>query len=129
MRMIAITAQILIGITLLWLALNGLLHLMANLPLRFIAQQSIATIFLSRYMALLFALQLLGSLLLLVGRWKELALVLLGPIALNVVLFHVFMGGGTLSVALGVALLESAVIWTCGRYFRSKLILISDGHV
>jgi hypothetical protein len=129
MRIIAITAQILIGVTLLWLGLNGLLHLRANLPLRCIAQQSIATIFLSRYIALLFALQLLGSLLLLVGRWRVLALVLLGPIALNIVFFHVFIGRGSLTFALLLALFESLAIWTCRRFFRSKLTLISDGHV
>ena len=92
MRMMAITAQILIGVTLLWLGLNGLLHLAANLPLKCIAPQSIISILLSPYIVLLFGLQLLGSLLLLVGRWNVLALVLLGPIALNIVFFHVFMG-------------------------------------
>jgi hypothetical protein len=129
MRIIAITAQILIGVTLLWLGLNGFLRLTANLPLRCIAQQSIATIFLSRSIALLFALQLVGSVLLLVGRWKVLALVLLGPIALNIVLFHVFIGGGSLIFALLLALFESLAIWTCRRFFRSKLTLISDGNV
>jgi putative oxidoreductase len=129
MRIIAITAQILIGVTLLWLGLNGLLHLRTNLPLRCIAQQSIATIFLSRYIALLFALQLLGSLLLLVGRWRVLALVLLGPIALNIVFFHLFVGQGSLIFALLLALFESVAIWTCRRFFRSKLTLISDSHV
>jgi putative oxidoreductase len=129
MKIVAITAQILIGVTLLWLGLNRLLHLTADLPLRCIAQQSIAAIFLSRYIALLFALQLLGSLLLLVGRWKVLALVLLGPIALNIVFFHVFIGRGSLILALLLALVESLAIWTCRRFFRSKLTLISDGHI
>jgi putative oxidoreductase len=129
MRMIAITAQILIGVTLLWLGLNGFRHLVANLPLRCVAQQSIATIFLSRYIALLFAIQLLGSFLLMVGRWKVLALVLLGPIALNIVFFHVFIGRSSLILAVLLALLESLLIWTCRRYFRSKLTLISDGRV
>jgi putative oxidoreductase len=130
MRMIAITAQILIGVTLLWLGLNGLLHLVANLPLRCIAPQSIASILLSPYIVLLFGLQLLGSLLLLVGRWNVLALVLLGPIALNIVFFHVFMGGGSsLLFALLLALLESLAIWSCRRYFGSRLTLLSDGRV
>jgi putative oxidoreductase len=127
MRMIAITAQILIGVTLLWLGLNGLLHLAAKLPLKCIAPQSIASILLSPYIVLLFGLQLLGSLLLLVGRWNVLALVLLGPIALNIVFFHVFMGQGSLLFAL--ALVESLAIWSCRRYFRSKLTWQSDGHV
>ena len=129
MRIIAITAQILIGVTLLWLGLNGLLHLVANLPLRCIAPQSIASILASPYIVLLFGLQLLGSLLLLVGRWKVLAFALLGPIALNIVFFHLFIGRGSLIFALLLALIESLAIWACGRYFRSKLILISDGRV
>jgi hypothetical protein len=123
MRIIAITAQILIGITLLWLGLIGILHLMASVPLRCIAQQSIATIFSSRYVALLLGLQLLGSVLLLVGRCKVLALMLLGPVALNIVFFHVFMGGGSFVLALLLALLESLGIWTCRRYLRSTFIL------
>jgi putative oxidoreductase len=123
MKIIAITAQILIGVTLLWLGLSGVLRLMAHVPLRCIAQQSIATIFLSRYIALLFGLQLVGSLLLLVGRWSVLALVLLGPIALNIVLFHLFMGPGSFVFALLLGLLESGAIWTCRRYFDSTAIL------
>jgi hypothetical protein len=127
--MIAITAQILIGVTLLWLGLNGLLHLAANLPLKCIAPQSIASILLSPYIVLLFGLQLLGSLLLLVGRWNVLALVLLGPIALNIVFFHVFMGRGSLLFAVPLALVESLAIWSCRRYFGSKLTWLSDGRV
>jgi hypothetical protein len=125
--MIAITAQILIGVTLLWLGLNGLLHLVANLPLKCIAPQSIASILLSPYIVLLFGLQLLGSLLLLVGRWNVLALVLLGPIALNIVFFHVFLGRSSLLAGLLLALVESVAIWSCRRYFGSKLTLLSDG--
>jgi hypothetical protein len=127
--MIAVTAQILIGVTLLWLGLNGLLHLAAYLPLKCIAPQSIASILLSPYIVLLFGLQLLGSLLLLVGRWNVLALALLGPIALNIVFFHVFMGRGGLLFAVPLALVESLAIWSCRRYFRSKLTWHSDGRI
>jgi hypothetical protein len=122
MRILAITAQILIGVTLLWLGVNGFLHLVTHLPPKCIAGQSIATIFLSRYIVLLFGFQLIGSLLLLMGRWNELALMLLGPIALNVVFFHLFMGKGSLIFALLLALLESLAIWTCRRCFRSTFI-------
>jgi putative oxidoreductase len=129
MKIIAITAQILIAATLLCLGLSRSLHLVTTLPLRCIAQQSIAAILLSRHIVLLLALQLLGSLLLLVGRWKVIAFVLLGPIALNIVLFHLLMGRNRFTFALPLALLESLVIWTCRRLFRSELALISDGHV
>ena len=129
MKIIAVSAQILIAVTLLWLSLSRTLHLVASLPLRCIAQQSIAAILLSRYIVLLLVLQLLGSLLLMVGRWKVIAFVLLGPISLNIALFHLFMGRDSFIVALLLALLESLVIWTCSRLFRSELALISDGHV
>ncbi len=104
-----------------WLHIKicGFLHLRAHLPLRCIAQQSIATIFLSLCIMLLFGLQLLGSLLLLVERWSVLALVLLGPIALNIALFHLLMGPGSFVFALLLGLLESGAIWTCRRYFDS----------
>jgi putative oxidoreductase len=119
MKTIAITAQILIAVALLWLGLSRFLHLMADVPLRCIAQQSIATIFLSRYIAILLGVQLLGSLLLLVGRWNVLAFVLLGPIVLNIVLFPLFMGPGSFIFALLLGLLESGAIWTCHRYLDS----------
>jgi hypothetical protein len=127
--MSAITTQFLIGVTLLWIGLNGLLHLAVNLPLKCIAPQAIANILLSPYIVLLFGLQLLGTLLLLVGRWNVLALVLLGPIALNIVFLHVFMGRGRLLFAVPLALVESLAIWSCRRYFRSKLAWQSDGRV
>jgi len=120
MRGIAVTTQILIGITLLWLGLHKLLHLFASAPLRCMAQQSIATIFLSRYFALLFGIEVLGGLLLLLGRWKVLAFVLLGPIALNIVFFHLFMGRDSTVFAVAFALLESLLIWSCRRFFRSS---------
>jgi hypothetical protein len=78
---------------------------------------------------ILFGLELLGSLLLLVGRWKAVALVLLGPIALNIVFFHFFIGRGSLIFALLLALFESLLIRACRGFFRSKLTLISEGHV
>lgn len=123
MKIIAITAQLFIGVTLLWLGLSGFLRLMANLPLKCIVQQSVATIFLSRYIVLLFGLQLLGSLLLLIGRWNSVALLLLGPIALNIVLFHLFMGPGSYFFAFPLALFESLMIWIGRRYFISSFIL------
>jgi hypothetical protein len=122
MRMTAIAAQVLIGVTLLWLGLCSFLQRMANLPLECIAQQSIANIFFSHYLALLFGLQLLGSLLLLLGRWKLLTLALLGPIALNLVFFHFLLGSRSLIVAILLALVEFLAIWICCRHVRPAFL-------
>jgi hypothetical protein len=122
MRLIAITVQILIGVTLLFAGLNHLLNLMAHLPAWCIAQQSISAIFFSRYLPFLFGLQLLGSLLLLVGCWKRLTLVLLGPIALSLVLFHFLMEPVSFVSAVLLVLLEFLAIWACRPYFRSAFV-------
>jgi hypothetical protein len=90
----------------------------ATLPPRCIAQRSTAAILLLRYIALLLGLQLLSSLLLLVGRWNLVALVLLGPIALNLVFFHLFIGPDSFIFAVLLALRESAAIWICRGFLR-----------
>jgi hypothetical protein len=122
MKMIAIAAQVLIGVTLLWLGVCSFLHRVANLPLECIAHQSIGSIFFSRYLAGLCGLQLLGSLLLLFGRWKLLTLALLDPIALNLVVFHFLLGSRSGVVAVLLTLVEFFAIWICCRYFRPAFL-------
>src|SRR5690348_4517281 len=122
MKMIAVTAQILIGVSLLWLGLSGFLHLMVNLPLRCIAEQSLATFFFSRHLALLYFLLLLGTVLLLVVPWKVLALLLLDPIVLNLVAFHLVMASRSVISAVLLALLEFLAVGIGRRYVRAAFL-------
>jgi hypothetical protein len=48
----------------------------------------------------------------LTNRWVPLALNVLAPIALNILLFHLFVDSSLLPLALLLTVLESVLLWT-----------------
>lgn len=56
--------------------------------------QFMAVMFPTKWMALVGAVQLLGGLLVLLGRTAPLGLVLLAPVLVNILAFHIFLEGG-----------------------------------
>lgn len=58
----------------------------------------------SGFLTVVKVLELIGGLLLLSGRFVNLGLVILGPIVINIILYHVFIvqGGYPMSILLGV---------------------------
>ena len=74
----------------------------------------------SHWMALVGAVQLLGGLLVLAGRTAPLGLVLLGPILVNILAFHVFIQGGQgIAPGLVFSVLEIFLIYAYRSYFRA----------
>jgi len=65
----------------------------------------------SHYMLVVGALQLIGGLLLLAGRYVPLGLTLLGPVVVNILLFHVFLEPGGLPIALVFSALMLFLLW------------------
>ena len=65
----------------------------------------------SGYMYVVGALQLLGGICLLTGRLAPLGLTLLGPVIVNIVLFHVFLERTGLPIAIIVAVLSLFLLW------------------
>jgi hypothetical protein len=64
-------------------------------------------------------LQVIAGLLLLVGRYVPLALVLLGPILVNILLFHLlFMGGAGIGIGAVCTIFELFLIWAYRLSFR-----------
>lgn len=68
-------------------------------------------IFRSGYIYGIGACQIAGGLLLLIGRFVPLGLTLLGPIVVNILLFHVFMDRSGLVVAFVVLALWLFLMW------------------
>lgn len=69
------------------------------------------TLFVSRYLYLVGALQVAGRFLLLTGRWAPLGLTLLGPIIVNILAFHVLMAPAGLPLASVVSALALFLVW------------------
>ncbi len=78
-------------------------------------------LFVSHELVIIMALQALGGLLLLVNRFVPLALIVLGAITVNILLFHAFMAPSGLPVALFITVLLLLSVWNVRRAFNPVL--------
>ena len=107
MRIASIIARYLLGLIFLVFGLNGFLHFIPMPPPKGLAAQFGGAIFVSHYWVVIFGLQVIGGLLLLVNRFVPLALVLLGPVIVNIFFFHALMAPEGLPMAIVVVVLWS----------------------
>jgi putative oxidoreductase len=105
MRIASIIARYLLGLIFLVFGLNGFLHFLPMPPPKGLAAQFGGAIFVSHYWVVIFGLQVIGGLLLLVNRFVPLALVLLGPVIVNIFFFHALMAPEGLPLAIVVVVL------------------------
>lgn len=122
MKMAALIARLLLGLIFTVFGLNGFLHFIPNMQTPDRAVAFFTAMAATGYMLpLLFATQVLGGVLLLLGRFVPLALVLLAPVVVNIVMFHMFLAPGGLPLAIVVAALELFLAWTRRDAFTSML--------
>jgi hypothetical protein len=86
------------------------------------AQQFGGAIFASHYWVVVFGLQVLGGVLLLVNRFVPLALVLLGPVIVNIFFFHALMAPEGLPLAIVVVLLWSILAVRYKQYLAGIFV-------
>jgi len=65
----------------------------------------------SNYIYVVGLLQVIGGLLILIGRFVPLGLTLLGPVIVNILLFHIFLDQSGLPIALVVSVLALFLLW------------------
>jgi len=106
MKIASVISRYLLGIIFLVFGLNGFLHFIPMPPPKgALAAQFGGAIFASHYWIVVFGVQVLGGVLLLVNRYVVLALVLLGPVIVNIFFFHALMAPEGLPLAIVVVLL------------------------
>ena len=91
MKTAALIARYLLGLMFTVFGLNGFLHFIPQPPPTGLALQYLTVLTVSHYFAAVFLLQLIGGLLLLANRYVPIALVLLGPVIANILLYHILM--------------------------------------
>jgi putative oxidoreductase len=104
-KIASLVARYLLGLIFLVFGLNGFLHFIPSPPPTGIAGQFLGAMFASHFLVVVFLLQIIPAVLLLVNRYVPLALVLLGPVIVNIVLFHAFMAPSGLPLASVVVVL------------------------
>jgi uncharacterized membrane protein YphA (DoxX/SURF4 family) len=123
MKIVTLIARILLGLVFLVFGLNGFLNFLNTGPAPTgPAGQFLGALILSHYYWVVAALQIAGGALLLVNRFVPLALVLLGPIIVNIICFHVFMNPSGAIPAAVVTVLWLIVFYGNRQYFSGIFV-------
>jgi len=109
MKIASLIARLLLGLIFLVFGLNGFLQFIHMPPPTGVAAQFFGALFASHYYIVIFAMQVLGGFLLLVNRFVPLALVILGPIIVNIFFFHTLMAPAGIPLAILVVILWAIV--------------------
>jgi hypothetical protein len=109
MRTASVIARYLAGLIFLIFGLNGFLHFIP-LPLPAgIAGQFMAALYVSHYLWVIFAFQVIPGVLLLANRYVPLAVAMLAPVIVNILTFHILMAPSGLLLALFVTVLWAVI--------------------
>ena len=118
MKIAILIARILLGLMFLVFGLNNILHFL-HMPMpQGLPGEYLGILVSSNYMTFVAVLQVIGGLLLLVGRFVPLGLTLLGPIIVNILLFHFLIAHGGALEGLIALVLELFLIWAYRFSFR-----------
>ncbi len=116
MKIAVMIGRILLGLIFFVFGLNGFLHFLPVPPLPDNdAGHFIGVLIHSRHIVVVAAVQVIGGALLLVGRYVPLALILLGPVIVNILLYHILMEPKGI-----VPGLVAAILWFIVAYDRRE---------
>lgn len=123
MRIVILIARLLLGLIFVVFGLNGFLNFLSMGPMPAgLAGQFIGALFLSHYFWVVAALQITGGVLLLLNRFVPLALVLLGPIIVNILLYHLFLNPAGIALAIVVTILWFIVFYGHRQHFSGIFV-------
>jgi len=109
MRIASVIAQYLAGVIFFVMGLNGFLHFIPLPPPAGLAGQFMGVLYVSHYLWVIFAFQVIAGALLLANRYVPLAVALLAPVLVNILTFHALMAPAGLPLALFVAVLWAVI--------------------
>jgi putative oxidoreductase len=118
MKIVILIARIFLGLISVVFGLNGFLNFLSMGPMPTgLAGQFMGALVLSHYYWVVAAFQIIGGVLLLVNRFVPLALVLLGPVIVNILCYHVFLNHAGAPPAIVVTVLWFIVFYRHRQYF------------
>jgi putative oxidoreductase len=112
MKYAIVIVRILLGLMFAVFGSNAFLHFIPMPPMQGQAGAFIGALASGGYIYVIALLQVIGGLLLLMGgRFVALGLTLLGPVIVNIVLYHIFLDTQGLPMAIGVSLAALFLLW------------------
>src|SRR5439155_3014131 len=112
MKYAIIIARVLLGLVFAVFGSNAFLHFIPMLPMQGQAGAFIGSLVSSGYIYVIATLQVVGGLCLLIGaRFVPLGLTLLGPVIVNIMLYHIFLDPSGLPMAIVISILTLFLLW------------------
>jgi len=122
MRIFTIIARVLLGLIFVVFGSNAFLHFIPMPPLpQNLAGDFLKVFFASGYVYVIGGMQVVGGLLLLIGRFVPLGLTILAAIIFNIWVFHILMAPEGFPPALVVTLLQLFLLWRYRDSFAGLL--------
>jgi putative oxidoreductase len=119
MKVLTIIARILLGLIFVFFGSNAFLRFLPMPPLpQGVTGEYLHAFFASGYVYFVGGLQIIGGLLLLIGRFVPLGLTILGAIIVNIWIFHILMAPEGFPPALVVTILELFLVWRYRDAFK-----------
>ena len=122
MKIAMLIARILLGLIFLVFGLNPFLHFLPAILPPGLAGQFLSVLIESHYVLFIGAIQLIGGALLLVNRYVPFALTLLGPVIVNILLYHLLLSHAGAGLAIFVAVLWGLLFFRHRQYFSSLFV-------
>ena len=123
MKISTLIARLLLGLIFVVFGLNGFLNFLSMGPMPSgLAGQFVGALVLSHYFWVVAALQVAGGALLLVNRFVPLGLVLLGPVIVNILCYHLFLNPTGIALAIVVTILWLIVFYGHRQYFSGIFV-------
>jgi putative oxidoreductase len=122
MKIVTIIARILLGLIFVFFGSNAFLHFLPMPPLpQGVTGEYLHSFFASGYVYVIGGFQVVGGLLLLIGRFVPLGLTILAAIIVNIWTFHLLMAPEGLPPAVVVTILELFLVWSYRASFAGIL--------
>jgi uncharacterized membrane protein YphA (DoxX/SURF4 family) len=122
MKVITIIARVLLGLIFIVFGSNAFLHFIPMPPLpQGLAGDYIRVFSTSGYVYVIGAMQVVGGLLVLIGRFVPLGLTILAAIIFNILVFHGLMAPEGFAPGLVVTVLEVFLLWRYRASFAGLL--------
>ena len=129
MKIVTLIARILLGLISVVFGLNGFLNFLNTGPAPTgLAGQFLGALVQSHYYWVVAVLQIAGGVLLLVNRFVPLALVLLGPVIVNIICYHVFLNPSGAVPAAVVTVLWLIVFYGNRQHFSGIFVQRNVTH-
>ncbi len=125
MKVLIVVARLLLGLVFVFFGLNGFLHFLPQPPMPEAAQAFFTGMAASKYLLpLLFGTQVVGGALLCLGS-VPFGLLILAPVIVNILGFHLFVEPSGLPLAIIVAAIALFLAWAHRAAYRP---LFRNGH-